>query len=317
MVVATQDHYGDKGDLFFTDDALNADPSKIKFKAITADENGTALDIKSATDLVAVPGTPSQVYAGVIGAGVLRSADSGKTWSQVNFAFDTLKDSFDWDQDGNVTENLFLVSGGSIFGPATRIRLAATPKTHLRGLRQAFTRRWTAASAKSLIGLFQTKDLGANPTWHSLNLPGDPLDAVKVDLARDADTTAGNSPARPTPGSIPAARASTTSPSRVDFNDRAPDLRAALRGDLHRWGSAGDQQRYGWSVDYRSEHVRGRRDLGQHDPVDTRSWGKVGRNTEPSRGLAQYRDREERQRPRGRRRRHLQAAAGSSRSGHR
>ena len=94
LVVATEDHFGHNGDLFFTDDALNADASKIRFKAITVDAKGTALNIDSATDLVSVPGTPSLVYAGVVGSGVLRSTDSGKTWSLVNTGIDSLKDVF-------------------------------------------------------------------------------------------------------------------------------------------------------------------------------------------------------------------------------
>ena len=82
LVVATEDHFGKDGDLFFTDDALNADPGKIGSKRSRRTRRGP-LSTSTRPRIVSVPGTPSLVYAGVVGSGVLRSTDSGKTWSLV------------------------------------------------------------------------------------------------------------------------------------------------------------------------------------------------------------------------------------------
>jgi hypothetical protein len=217
LVVAAQDHFGSNGGLFFTEDALNPDPSKIRFKAITADKKGNPLTIKSATDLVSVPGTPSLVYAGIAGMGVLRSADSGKTWSPVNTGFDSLKDIFDFDQDG-VTTNSFFVNVVS-----TRVRLAATPKT-LYAAFVSFQPAVRGGTGEALVGLFRTTDLSDTPTWHFLNLPGDPADAVKVDLPRDGDTTAGNSPGETYTGVSPGGQAFKHFSLAVDFNNRGLGL---------------------------------------------------------------------------------------------
>ena len=87
----------------------------------------------------------------------------------------------------------------------------------------ASIQRSSGGTGESLIGLFRTPDLGANPTWHSLNLPGDPLDAVKVDLPRDADTTAGNSPGETYTGVNPGGQGFKNFSFAVDFNNRGPD----------------------------------------------------------------------------------------------